>query len=165
MKNRKIGLIAIVLIFIIFLTFIIINKKDFDKNVKSTNSIDTNINNKEKEDNMDSITNIKILINGKEYNAILENNDTTKAFINKLPQEFNMQDLNENEKYVYMQYSLPTNSKNPNHINKGDIMLYGDNCLVIFYKSFDTNYTYTKIGYIENIDDLGKDNVTVKLEK
>ena len=165
MKNRKIGLIAIVLIFIIFLTFIIIHKKDFDKSVKSTNSIDTNINNKEKEDNMDSITNIKIIINEKEYNAIFENNDTTKAFINKLPQEFNMQDLNENEKYVYMQYSLPTNSKNPKHINKGDIMLYGDNCLVIFYKSFDTNYSYTKIGYIEDIDDLGIDTVTVKIEK
>ena len=165
MKNRKIGLIAIVLIFIIFLTFIIIHKKDFDKSVKSTNSIDTNINNKEKEDNMDSITNIKIIINEKEYNAIFENNDTTKAFINKLPQEFNMQDLNENEKYVYMQYSLPTNSNNPKHINKGDIMLYGDNCLVIFYKSFDTNYSYTKIGYIEDIDDLGIDTVTVKIEK
>ena len=165
MKNRKIGLVAIVLIFIIFLTFIIINKKYFDKSVKSTNFIDTNINNKEKEDNMDSITNIKILINEKEYNTILENNDTTKAFINKLPQEFNMQDLNENEKYVYMQYSLPTNAKNPKHINKGDIMLYGDNCLVIFYKSFDTNYTYTKIGHIENIDDLGINTVTVKIEK
>ena len=165
MKKRKIGLITIVLIFIIFLTFIIIHKKDFDKSVKNTNSIDTNISNKEKEDNMDSITNIKILINGKKYNAILENNDTTKAFINKLPQEFNMQDLNENEKYVYMQYSLPTNSNDPNHINKGDIMLYGDNCLVIFYKSFDTNYSYTKIGHIENIDDLGIDNVNVKIEK
>ena len=43
-------------------------------------------------------------------------------------------------------------------------MLYGDNCLVIFYKSFDTSYSYTKIGHINNLPDLGNDNVLVKFE-
>ena len=44
-------------------------------------------------------------------------------------------------------------------------MLFGDNCLVIFYKSFDTSYSYTKIGHIDNIDDLGSSNIIAKFEK
>ena len=82
-----------------------------------------------------------------------------------LPVEFNMSELNGNEKYVYMPSSLPTNSSNPKHINAGDVMLYGDNCLVIFYKSFDTSYSYTRIGHIDNLNDLGNGSVTVKFVK
>jgi hypothetical protein len=44
-------------------------------------------------------------------------------------------------------------------------MLYGNNCLVIFYKSFDTSYQYTKIGHIENLDDIGSENITVIFKK
>ena len=63
-----------------------------------------------------------------------------------------------------MNNSLTTNSYNPNHIVKGDVMLYGNNCLVIFYKSFDTSYSYTKIGHIDNLPDLGNSDVLVKFE-
>ncbi len=108
---------------------------------------------------------IKVIINNKTYNASLEQNETAKQFVNMLPQEFNMNELNGNEKYVYLDTILPTNSYNPKHIEAGDIMLYGNNCLVIFYKSFDTSYSYTKIGHIENFEDLGNKNVTMKFEE
>ncbi len=109
--------------------------------------------------------NIKVNINGIIYEVTVLDNETTKAFINKLPQEFNMQELNGNEKYVYLDYELPTNSINPKQITKGDIMLYGNDCLVIFYKSFETNYSYTKIGHIDNLVDLGRGTINVKFEK
>ena len=40
-------------------------------------------------------------------------------------------------------------------------MIYGNDCLVIFYKSFTSSYSYTKIGHIDNLPDLGNDNVLV----
>ena len=76
-----------------------------------------------------------------------------------------MDELNGNEKYVYLDNSLPINLSNPKHINAGDVYLYQDNCLVIFYKSFDTSYSYTKKGHINNLPDLGNDSVLVKFKK
>ena len=111
------------------------------------------------------IKSVKAIINGKEYTINLEDNETAKSFANLLPQELNMSELNGNEKYIYLDTTLPTNSSNPKRINAGDVMLYGDNCLVIFYKSFDTSYSYTKIGHINNLPNLGNGNITVKFEK
>ena len=106
--------------------------------------------------------NIKVVIDNETYNAKLEENETAQTFMNMLPQEYNMSELNGNEKYIYLDNTFPTNSYNPKHIEKGDIMLYGNNCLVVFYKSFDTSYSYTKIGHIENLQDLENKNETIK---
>ena len=108
---------------------------------------------------------VKVLINGKEYTLVLEENETVKSFIDLLPKELNMSELNGNEKYVYLDSILPTDSYNPKHIEAGDVMLYGDNCLVIFYKSFDTNYSYTRIGHIDNLPDLGNESINIKIER
>ncbi len=135
-------------------------REDSTNHGETTNS-QTNENQKEQE----KMKNISILINGKKYQVTMEDNETAQAFLNHLPQEFIMEELNENEKYIYMDFSLPTDSKNPKQIVAGDIMLYGNNCLVIFYQSFDTNYRYTKIGHIDDLPDLGRGNVTVQFEK
>ena len=67
-----------------------------------------------------------------------------------------MSDLNNNEKYCYLDFTIPADSKSVKNIKKGDVMLFGNSCLVIFYKSFTTSYSYTKIGYIQNTDGLEK---------
>lgn len=116
-----------------------------------------------KQDNRkEDMKEVKVIINNIEYNINLEDNETTKEFIKMLPQEYTMNELNGNEKYIYLDKSLPTDSYNPNKINKGDIMLFGNNCLVIFYKTFNTNYSYTKIGHIESLPDLDSNNIKVK---
>jgi len=60
---------------------------------------------------------------------------------------------------------LPVNAKKPGTIRAGDLMLYGDDCVVLFYKTFQSSYSYTKIGHISNIrgleDLLGNGNIKV----
>ena len=133
------------------------SKKEDDNN-------QTNINNNKSTNSIEVIKSVKAIINGIEYTIDLEDNETTRSFINYLPQELKMSELNGNEKYVYLDTSFPTNSSNPKIINAGDVMLYGDNCLVIFYKSFNTSYSYTKIGHINNLSNLGNNNITVRFE-
>lgn len=114
-------------------------------------------------------TSVIITINGKEFNAVFYNNETANAFINMMPLTLNMNELNGNEKYYNLSTTLPVNSERVGSIKKGDIMLYGSNCIVIFYESFNTPYSYTKIGYIENTDNLssalGSGSVSVTFNK
>ena len=160
----KKGLITSILVIVSIFMVTGCNSKNND------NEVNNNENNKietiEKDNNSNEVINsVKVTINGKAYTIQLEDNETAKSFANSLPQEFNMSELNGNEKYIYLDITLPTNSSNPKHINSGDVMLYGSNCLVIFYKSFDTSYSYTKIGHIDNLNDLGNASITARFEK
>ena len=102
----------------------------------------------------DNMQNIIITIKNKKYEAVLYDNSTVRELIKNFPISITMSDLNGNEKYYNFSKSFSTSSENVANINKGDIMLFGDDCLVIFYKSFSTRYRYTKLGYIKNLEDL-----------
>lgn len=110
---------------------------------------------------------MNIQIDNKTFTVIVENNKTVKELYQKLPITLEMSDLNNNEKYCYLDFTLPTDSKSVKNIKKGDVMLFGNSCLVIFYKSFTTSYSYTKIGHIENPADietaLGRKDIKVIL--
>ena len=82
------------------------------------------------------------------FAAELANNATAQAFNALLPLTLNMTELNGNEKYNYLSTTLPTNPSCPGTIHNGDILLYGNKCVVVFYKTFNTSYSYTKIGRI-----------------
>lgn len=97
---------------------------------------------------------MNIQIDNKTFTVIVENNKTVKELYQKLPITLTMSDLNNNEKYCYLDFTLPTDSKSVKNIKKSDVMLFGSNCLVIFYKNFKTSYSYTKIGHIENPADI-----------
>ena len=97
---------------------------------------------------------VNLRINNKEYKLILYDNDTSRDFLRMLPLTITMNDLNSNEKYYNLSKSLTTKSERAGSIKRGDFMLYGNNCLVLFYESFSTSYSYTRIGYIENTDGL-----------
>ena len=97
---------------------------------------------------------VALIINSKEYKLILYDNDTARDFLKMLPLTITMNDLNSNEKYYNLSSALTTKSERVGSIKRGDFMLYGNNCLVLFYESFSTSYSYTKIGYIENTDGL-----------
>ena len=123
------------------------------------------VENKEMSDNNMFNEMIKITIDNQSYDLNLIDNETSRSFINMLPLNITMKDLNNNEKYHYLSSNLPTNDSNPKTINKGDVMIYNGNCLVIFYKSFNTSYSYTRIGHIDNLNILYDSEIDVLLEK
>jgi len=99
-------------------------------------------------------TPINIIIGSKTFTATLANSETGKAFAALLPLTVTMNELNGNEKYHYLSSSLPTAAYQPGTIHAGDLMLYGNNCVVLFYETFNTSYSYTRIGAIDNPSDL-----------
>ncbi|MBR1597885.1 MAG: Ig-like domain-containing protein [Lachnospiraceae bacterium] len=99
-------------------------------------------------------TKINVNIGGKNFTATLEDNASAKAFAKHLPESFNMSELNGNEKYKYLDYELPADEKKVGTIHAGDIMLYGNDCIVIFYKSFITPYSYTRLGKLDDTKGL-----------
>ena len=108
---------------------------------------------------------LKVTVGANNFTATLYNNATVTAFKKRLPMTINMKELNGNEKYFDLPDDLPANASNPGTIQTGDLMLYGSNTLVLFYKSFSTSYNYTPMGRIDNASGLtaalGSGNVTV----
>ena len=112
---------------------------------------------------------IKISVRDKKFSARLEENTSARAFSEMLPLEIEMNELNGNEKYFYLDKDLPSNAERVGKIHAGDLMLFGSNCVVIFYKDFSTSYSYTRLGKIKNpeglLDAVGNGNISVKFEK
>ena len=87
---------------------------------------------------------IVVSVGGKSFTAKVEDSETGRAFVAKLPLTLSMTELNGNEKYCYG-VSLPTASRYYSTIEAGDLMLYGSNCVVLFYGAAG-GYSYTRIG-------------------
>ena len=109
-----------------------------------------------------------ITIGQKTFTATLEDSATATAFKAMLPLKVNMRDLNDNEKVVALPSRLPTNDSNPAQIQTGDLMIWTSRELVLFYKSFPTSYSYTRLGRINDGTGLaaavGAGNVSVSFE-
>ena len=109
---------------------------------------------------------IKIEIGAKSFDATLYDNAAADILIKQLPLSIEMDELNGNEKYYYFSdISFPTDSQRVGTINSGDLMLYGNDCLVLFYESFSTPYSYTPLGYVDDpmglSEAVGNGNITV----
>ena len=160
-KGLKISIpILVVVVVSAIATTILMNHKspNIDPELNQETSI---TNNNEKENKM---AKIYASLNSEKLEINLEENSTASALVKLLPLDITMNDLNKNEKYAYLDESLPTNTYSPKHIEAGDVMLFGDNCLVIFYESFDTSYSYSKIGHINNLPSLDDGNISISID-
>ncbi len=136
---------------------------------KAGNSDSTNINPIDTSTvNDTTMRKMKVKIGTVRFQATLANNVAAKAFQALLPLTVNMTELNGNEKYYDLSTSLPVNATNPGTIQSGDLMLWGNKTLVVFYKTFSTSYNYTRLGVIDNPQGLatavGAGNVSVSFE-
>ena len=108
-------------------------------------------------------------VGSKSFECVFYDNDTANALLKSMPVKYKMSELNGNEKYRYLNKDYPTNEKKVKKIKAGDIMLFGSDCLVVFYKSFTTSYEYTRVGRVTNVTGLkkavGKGKVTIQFSK
>lgn len=132
----------------------------------NSNEEERNEDNKEETPTSD---NMNIRIGNRTFTATLSDNAAAEAFKALLPMTVTMNELNGNEKYYYLPDNLPTAASRPGTIHEGDIMLYASGCLVLFYETFSSSYSYTPIGRIDDANGLaeavgsGSINVTYEL--
>lgn len=111
---------------------------------------------------------LKITIGSAVFTATLQDNAAANAFMKLLPMTISMTEHAGNEKYYNLLNSLPANPSNPGMIQNGDLMLYSSQTLVLFYKSFSTSYSYTRLGKVDDttslLSTLGSGSVTVTFE-
>ncbi|AYW48297.1 hypothetical protein C7K38_07950 [Tetragenococcus osmophilus] len=148
-------------------------------NACSTNDADAPSNNQSSESSQSTTNGVvedeeetegqmTVTINDEEFQATLYDNETTEAFKELLPLDITMDDFNSNEKEYQLEEPLPTNEQSVGSIQTGDLMLYGSNTLVLFYDDFSTSYSYTRLGTLDNPEDLeetvGSDSATVDFQ-
>lgn len=180
--------IFVIIIILVVITFSIYNSKEeqnlnyinmqdtnYDSNILNnqnsgnmSNEIENNIEEGFNMNNQNENIKINLTVNNKTFSATLENNETTRELTQMFPMTIQMSDLNSNEKYNYLDTNLTTNASRVSRINAGDIKLFGNSCLVVFYESFSNSYSYTDLGRVDNVNDfvgeLGSGNVTIRFE-
>ncbi|HEY8327604.1 MAG TPA: MFS transporter [Rhodanobacter sp.] len=84
------------------------------------------------------------------FAVTLADNAAANAFAARLPLTLDMAELNGNEKHADLPKPLPANATRPGTIRNGDLMLYGTKTVVVFYSTFDSSYSYTYLGRVDD---------------
>ena len=96
---------------------------------------------------------IRTIINDITFNTTVENNLSAKEFLEILPLSIYME--KEKESYVYyIEYKLDKNETIPKELNAGDILLEGNNKIVLVIATNSNKNKYTKLASIDNPDNL-----------
>jgi hypothetical protein len=95
-------------------------------------------------------TKISIQVGSRTFTATMAENPAVAALLPLLPLTLDMADLNRNEKTARLPQNLPTQNFSPGTIQNGDILLWGANAFVIFYETFSSSYSYTRLGKIDD---------------
>lgn len=108
-----------------------------------------------------------MIVGDRRFAITLADNAAAHVFAAQLPLTLDMSELNGNEKYASLPKALPVNSSRPGTIRNGDLMLYGTDTLVVFYSTFSSSYSYTRLGSVDDPTDLpqalGRHDVRVVL--
>lgn len=103
------------------------------------------------------------------FAVTLADTEAARAFAALPQQTLDMEELNGNEKKHDLPNSLPTDTIRPGTIHTGDILLWGSRTVVVFYQTFDSPYSYTRLGRVDDpsglAQALGRGNVRVAFSR
>ncbi|RZS35308.1 hypothetical protein EV687_0369 [Corticibacter populi] len=86
----------------------------------------------------------------------LADTEAARAFVALLPLALDMEELNGNEKHGELPKALPTDASRPGTIRNGDLLLWGSRTAVVFYQTFDSPYSYTRVGRLDDPSGLAR---------
>jgi quercetin dioxygenase-like cupin family protein len=89
-------------------------------------------------------------IGDRRFAITLADTEAARAFAARLPLSLDMAELNGNEKHADLAQPLPSVAIRPGTIRAGDVMLYGTKTVVVFYETFRSNYSYTRLGRVDD---------------
>lgn len=95
-----------------------------------------------------------MIIGDRRFAMRLAATDAARAFALRLPLSLEMAELNGNEMHADLAQPLPVEATRPGTIRAGDIMLYGARTIVVFYETFRSKYSYTRLGHVDDADGL-----------
>ena len=114
----------------------------------------------------DSMPTINIQIGNKNFTAALYDNESARTIVEEMPFTVKMNDFANQEKVINLSFTLPSaRTETPATIKAGEIYLWSDNNLVLFYTTFSNSYSYVPVGYITDVigltDALGSGSVEI----
>ncbi|WP_369933120.1 cyclophilin-like fold protein [Xanthomonas tesorieronis] len=99
----------------------------------------------------------------------LDDTAAARAFAAQLPLVLDMSELNGNEKHAELPQPLSAAPHRPGTLQAGDLMLYRTQTLVVFYASFASSYSYTRLGRVDDpaglAQALGRGDVRVAFSR
>lgn len=95
-------------------------------------------------------------VGARRFAITLADTDAARAFAAQFPLTLDMAELNGNEKHADLPKALPTDASRPGTIHNGDLMLYGSSTVVVFYETFRSPYSYSRLGRVEDPVDLAQ---------
>lgn len=94
---------------------------------------------------------ITVTINDVPFTATIEDTEGGQELLARLPLTLSMEELHGNEKYCYTGEPFAGEQHVPQTIEAGDLMVFGSDCLVLFYETFaNGGWSYQRLGRIDD---------------
>ncbi len=100
---------------------------------------------------------ISVTVNGTPFTATIEDTGAGQGLLARLPLTLSMEELHGNEKYCYTGEPFGGEQYVPDTIEAGDLMVFGSDCLVLFYETFSNGgWSYARVGRVDDPSGLAE---------
>lgn len=106
-------------------------------------------------DEEDIVNTFELEVGGKVFSGSLAETEVGEELASRLPLTLDMSELAGNEKYCFTQEEFPGGEETPSELHAGEIWIYSDDCIVLFYKDHaNPGYDYKFAGSLDDASGL-----------